>query len=214
MQYKTLDILLVLVMAVGIAQGAIVYTAGSSDGVGCCQAWLGGEDTWVTTGGEIMNGYYYFYGGPDWIRSYPAMQFPLGEFVGMTNVIARLGFYVTGGEGIGGGYVRFYDGDGHGMITYDHGAYGSIVAGGNLTGAGWQSIDVSAQVQAALDKGYDWVTFNINMPDYDMSVSIVASENTETIFESLKPQLSVTPEPMTLGYVGVGGLVLVRRRSR
>lgn len=197
-----------------LGRAGIVYTSGTSDGVACYQTWMGGSDKWVITDSSIMGGMYYYFGGADRTRQYPTMQFSLASFAGMSDVTAALGFYVTGGENINWGYVRFYDADGTGAITYNSGSGGSKVTGSELSTTGWYSIDVSSQVQTALDKGYNWVTFNIHMPDYDMSTSVVASEGAVGEYAGCGPQLSVVPEPATIGILGAGLLSLLRVRKK
>ncbi len=197
-----------------LSGAGIVYTSSSSDGVACYQTWMGGNDRWASGSGDSMGGLYYYFGGADRLRQYPTMQFPLASFAGMSEVTATLGFYVTGGEHIDWAYVRFYDANTNGTITYNSGSGGSRVTGGELSSTGWYSIDVSGPVQTALDKGYDWVTFNIHMPDYDMSVSVVSSEGAVGEYAGLGPQLSVVPEPATIGILGMGMLSVLRFRKK
>jgi hypothetical protein len=196
-----------------LSPAGIVYTSGASDGVACYQTWMNGNDKWAVTNGAFMNGMYEYYGGADRMRQYPTMQFSLASYTGMTDVTATLGFYVTGGSNIDWGYVRFYDANGNGTITFNHGNGGTKVTGSELSGTGWYSIDVSSEVQTALNKGYSWATFNIHMPNWDMSTTVVASEGAVGDYAGMGPRLTIVPEPATAGILGIGLLSLLRRKK-
>lgn len=206
----------VVLLLTNISHAAIVYTTPTSDGVATRNQWMGGKTTNFHTDGDIMGGYYYYYGGADRGFSYPVMQFPLAPFQGIDDtaeLTATLGFHVTGGSNIHKAYVRFYDADGDGTITYNHGSSGAKV-GENLAAAGWQSLDVTPQVITALNKGYSWITFNLAMPYYDMDVNVVSCEGAAGEYPGMGPHLSVAvPEPATLSLLGLGALPLLRRKK-
>jgi hypothetical protein len=197
-------------------QATVVYTCGASDGVATREQWMGGSSTGVNSGGESLAGYYWYMGGADRLFSYPVMQFSLAEFKNIedtADLTATLGFYVIKGSNLNNSYVRFYDSNGNGSITYAQGTGGSKV-GNNLTSAGWQSIDVTDQFKTALSKGYDWITFNLAMPTYDMDVAVVSSEGATGNYEGLAPQIAVViPEPATLSILGLGAMALLRRKK-
>jgi len=199
-----------------LLQATVVYTCGSSDGVATREQWMGGSSTGVNSSGESLAGYYWYMGGADRLFSYPVMQFSLAEFKNIedtADLTATLGFYVIKGSNLNNSYVRFYDGDGTGTVTYAQGTGGSKV-GNNLTSAGWQSIDVTDQFKTALSKGYDWITFNLAMPTYDMDVAVVSSEGATGNYEGLAPQIAVViPEPATMIILGLGSLPLLRRKK-
>ncbi len=209
-------ILAVVFLGATLTEAAIVYTTPTSDGVATRNQWMGGKTTNFHTDGDIMGGYYYYYGGADRGFSFPVMQFPLAAFQGIddtSELTAALGFHVTGGSNINKAYVRFYDADGNGTITYNHGSGGAKV-GENLAAAGWQSLDVTPQVITALNKGYSWITFNLAMPYWDMDVNVVSCEGAAANYPGMGPQLSVAvPEPASMSLLVLGVLPLLRRKK-
>lgn len=197
-------------------QAGVVYTSGASDGIAVREQWSNGSWTNTSTDGDTLGGYYWFWGGASRSFSYPVMQFSLAPFKSIqdtTDLTALLKFYVTDGSNINWSYVRFVDSDGTGSITYAQGTGGDKV-GDNLTGTGWQSIDVTAQVKTALTKNYDWITFNLAMPNWDMDVNVVSSEGATGAYAGMAPQIAVyIPEPATLTILGTGLLALLRRKK-
>ncbi|NLW84739.1 MAG: PEP-CTERM sorting domain-containing protein [Phycisphaerae bacterium] len=209
--------LMAAVLAIpSISHAGVAYTSGASDGVAIRSKNMSFIDTYVSPGGDSLDGLYWYYGGADTLQQYPVMQFSLAPFKHIedtTDLTALLNFYVISGSNIDRSYVRFVDSNGTGTITYAQGTGGSKV-GENLTQTGWQTFDITEQLETALSKNYDWITFNLHMPNWDMDVNIVSSEGATGAYADMSPQIAVyIPEPATLTILGTGLLALLRRKK-
>ncbi|MCD6365001.1 MAG: PEP-CTERM sorting domain-containing protein, partial [Planctomycetes bacterium] len=160
----------------------------------------------VEGGGEVLHG---MWDDDAEIRRSPTFQFPISSFAGMTGVSATLGMYCMGGAGDNKFVLRYHNQEGGGVVDYLDSTFQVV----NLymvsaTDEGWQSHDVSASVQSAVDAGYDWVVFTTYFLD-DNEGYYAAGEDQL----GRGPYLDVTPEPTTLAFLIVGAAFLRGRRK-
>ena len=197
-------VVLVLILAVACwtteASAAVVYTSGNSDGLSG-RYWDGGVDTWTTLDGATLSGYY---DGSFRMWEMPVFQFPISQFTAgdVTSATVNLYCYGTGGT------VDFrYYGAGNGTVQYSQATSAVQTIESFSVGEGWKSFTVTSQLLTALNNGYDWIVFNVNIGNGE-SASFAASE----AGASLCPSMTVVPEPMTLGLLALGGMAMFRRR--
>lgn len=213
-RFKGFACLVVLILA-NSSFAVVINTSGTSDGTANWYKWMNGQDKSTSTAGEVLGCYSDYYGGADYAWSMPVFQFNIASLAGMTEVDATVNLFCTALNNGGGiSNFRFYNANGDGTIQFTQAQSGGIIASGDspITTTGWLAFDVSAELQAAIDNGYDWAIFNVGVSRYS-SLSIIASENTDPQYSTFTPQLTVVPEPATIALFAMGAAFLRRKKK-
>ena len=76
----------------------------------------------------------------------------------------------------------------------------------DTTGLGWASFDITDYIKADLQNGYSWAAFTFVYSSYH-ALTFSSGESA-----TCAPYLEVIPEPCTMGLLGLGSLLIARRK--
>lgn len=193
-------------------------------------SWLGGS--WTDTGfsygdnngTQYVHKNYQYYGGADryWQQKDLYFQIDLSS-INYDLEQAAFNFYVTAYNSPAPSVLRHVDIQ---TIAATGNAAQKLAGSTDVAGTGsfvlgWNSLDVTSYIQSDLDKGYTFAAFSIpqfgQVQDENRLMSMYGPTST-TLVEGLSTQpylvATRTPEPATLGLLAIGGLAVLRRRSR
>ncbi len=190
--------------AVCAAAPTRLYTGGNADGGIFRYWWYNGYDNWVELSGASvgLENYYGYW-------SYAVTSMPIVSLAGrtLTPNSVTLHFYTP--DGLNDVSLRRFNVDMAGTIVWNNVNSSQTEITTITCGAGWQSVDVTAHVQAQIDAGYNWAGFIYRVVDGSGTISM--SEGGYAAY------LEVVPEPSGLlalitGASGLAGMVIRRRK--
>jgi hypothetical protein len=191
--------LAVIILSANVASALIIPTSGSADGMIGRDWWSNPNYYWVAGDAATIDAYHDG-GSRWWYRGLVIID--ISSLAGKTIESATFNFLSYGFSGV---QLQYNDGVGPALNT----GYGQI--GGSyistLDGTtGWRSYDVASLIQSSVNNGKHYAGFvfyaNVNYGGGQLA----SSESGNAAF------LNVIPEPATIAILGIGGLLLRRKK--